>query len=43
LAQLAALSAVKRLVVDNEITQDWRSKLVAAGVNVIIAGPTDNG
>jgi len=43
LARLADLSEVQRLVVDNEITQDWRSKMVAAGVNVIIAGPTDNG
>jgi DeoR family fructose operon transcriptional repressor len=43
LARLAGLSEVQRLVVDNEITQDWRSKLVAAGVSVIIAGTTDNG
>jgi DeoR/GlpR family transcriptional regulator of sugar metabolism len=43
LARVAELPDVQRLVVDNEITQDWRSKLVAAGVNLIVAGPTDNG
>jgi DeoR/GlpR family transcriptional regulator of sugar metabolism len=43
LARVAELSEVQRLVVDNEITQDWRSKLIAAGVNVIVAGATDNG
>lgn len=43
LAHLAELGAVDRLVVDAEITEDWRSRLIAAGVKVSIAGQTDNG
>jgi hypothetical protein len=31
------------MVIDHGISEDWRSKLVAAGIDVIIAGPTDNG
>jgi len=31
------------MVVDNGITEDWRSKITAAGVQLVIAGPTDNG
>ncbi|MBX7166980.1 MAG: DeoR/GlpR family DNA-binding transcription regulator [Pirellulales bacterium] len=42
LAHLCELSAVTRLVVDNEITEDWRSRLLAAGVQVVVAGSTDN-
>ena len=42
LAHLAALGDIDTLVVDNEITEDWRSKLIAAGVTLIVAGPTDN-
>jgi hypothetical protein len=29
--------------VDHKITEDWRSRLTAAGVNLLIAGETDNG
>jgi DeoR/GlpR family transcriptional regulator of sugar metabolism len=43
LARLAPLGAAGRLVVDPEISEDWRSRLVAAGVQLVLAGPTDNG
>ncbi len=43
LAQLSDLSSAHRMVVDNQISEDWRSKLTAAGVSVVIAGATDNG
>ena len=43
LAKLCELGEIDSLVVDNEITQDWRSKWIAAGVNLHVAGPTDNG
>lgn len=43
LAHLCELGSIARVVVDNEITEDWRSKLTAAGVKLEIAGPTDNG
>ena len=42
LALLCELGAVDKLVVDNEITEDWRSKIIAAGVQLLVAGPTDN-
>ena len=42
LVHLCGLEAVENVVVDNDITEDWRSKLVAAGVNLLVAGPTDN-
>jgi len=29
-------------VVDHEISEDWRSKIIAAGVKLSIAGTTDN-
>ena len=43
LTHLCELGAVENLVVDNGITQDWRSKVLAAGVKLLVAGPTDNG
>jgi DeoR/GlpR family transcriptional regulator of sugar metabolism len=43
LAHLCDLGDVHRLVVDHEITEDWRSKVSAAGVKLLIAGATDNG
>lgn len=43
LSQLSGLSSAQRMVVDHEISEDWRSKLTAAGVSVVIAGATDNG
>lgn len=43
LALLSTLAEVQHLVVDHEITEDWRSKVVAAGVKLHIAGTTDNG
>jgi DeoR/GlpR family transcriptional regulator of sugar metabolism len=43
LAHMCSLDAVDHLVVDNEISSDWRSKLTAAGVKVLVAGATDNG
>lgn len=42
LSLLCELGAVTTMVVDNQITEDWRSKVIAAGVNLIIAGETDN-
>jgi DeoR/GlpR family transcriptional regulator of sugar metabolism len=43
LALMCELSAVNKLVVDNEISQDWRSIFTAAGIELHIAGATDNG
>lgn len=43
LALLSTLAEVQQLVVDHEITEDWRSKVVAAGVKLHVAGATDNG
>lgn len=42
LAHLCELGEIDVLVVDNEISEDWRSKIVAAGVRLVVAGPTDN-
>lgn len=42
LAHLCPLNAVNHLVVDREITEDWRSKIVVSGVNLLVAGQTDN-
>ncbi len=42
LARLCPLSDIGVLVVDNEITEDWRSKVIAAGVELVVAGETDN-
>ena len=33
---------IDRFVVDNEITEDWRSRILAAGVDLLVAGATDN-
>ncbi len=43
LSRLCDLSEPDRLVVDHEITEDWRSRLVAAGMKLLVAGATDNG
>ena len=43
LSHLCELGDVDRLVVDAEIGQDWRSKIVAAGVELMVAGESDNG
>jgi len=42
LVHLCGLEAVRNLVVDNGITEDWRSKLLAAGIKLLVAGPADN-
>jgi DeoR family fructose operon transcriptional repressor len=42
LAHLCDLSAIDILVVDNEISEDWRSKILSAGVKLVVTGPTDN-
>jgi DeoR/GlpR family transcriptional regulator of sugar metabolism len=42
LVRLCGLEAVGALVVDNGIAEDWRSKLLATGVELKVAGPTDN-
>jgi DeoR family fructose operon transcriptional repressor len=43
LTHLCPLDAIDILVVDNEISEDWRSKVTAAGVKLLVAGATDNG
>ena len=43
LARMCELQDVDRLVVDHEIGEDWRSRMLAAGIEVLIAGETDNG
>ena len=43
LAHLCPLGEVDRIVVDHEITEDWRSQISAAGVKLTLAGETDNG
>ena len=42
LVHLCDLEAIENLVVDNQISQDWRSKLLAHRVKLMVAGPTDN-
>jgi len=42
LTHLCGLGGVDCLVVDNGIPEDWRSKVLAAGVKLLVAGPTDN-
>jgi len=43
LTHLCRLEEVDHLVVDNGIDEDWRNKVTAAGVQLLIAGLTDNG
>ena len=43
LTHLCPLEDVDHLVVDSGISQDWRAKVAAAGVQLLIAGPTDGG
>ena len=43
LALLCELGEVSKVVVDNEITEDWRSRILASGTEVLVAGATDNG
>lgn len=43
LAHLCELNAVNYLVMDHELTEDWRSTISAAGVRLQLAGATDNG
>lgn len=42
LVHMCDLQAIDALVVDNEITEDWRSKIIAAGVQLHVASGTDN-
>jgi DeoR/GlpR family transcriptional regulator of sugar metabolism len=42
LSHLCDLGDIDVMVVDNEITEDWRSKMIAAGVRLIVASETDN-
>jgi DeoR family fructose operon transcriptional repressor len=39
LSLVGSLSDIDKLVVDNEISEDWRSRMLAAGVELIVAGP----
>jgi DeoR/GlpR family transcriptional regulator of sugar metabolism len=43
LARMCELKDVHRLVVDNDISEDWRSKMKSIGIELFIAGETDNG
>lgn len=43
LACVCKLNEVNAMVVDSDITEDWRSCIVAAGVELFVAGATDNG
>ena len=43
LARMCELKDVGKLVVDNEISEDWRSKIRAQGIDLYIAGEKDNG
>jgi DeoR/GlpR family transcriptional regulator of sugar metabolism len=40
LAHLCDLGDIDRLVVDSEITPGWRNRLVKAGVDLVVAGPS---
>jgi DeoR family transcriptional regulator, fructose operon transcriptional repressor len=42
LTHLCGLGDVQHLVVDHGITPEWRDKVLAAGVDLRIAGPADN-
>lgn len=42
LVHLCGLEEINHFVVDNDISEDWRSKLLAAGTNLLVAGSTDN-
>ena len=42
LARLCGLDEIDVVVVDNEISEDWRSQVIAAGVKLVVAGATDN-
>ena len=42
LALVCNLAEIDVMVVDHEISEDWRSRIAAAGVELKIAGPTDN-
>ncbi|MBN2473131.1 MAG: DeoR/GlpR transcriptional regulator [Pirellulales bacterium] len=42
LTHLCRLEDIDHLVVDHGITEDWRSKVAAAGVHLLVADPTDD-
>ncbi len=42
LAHVCELGDVKHLVMDNGISEDWRSKILACGVDLVVAGTNDN-
>ena len=43
LALMCQLDEIDVLVVDNQITDEWRKKIVDAGVRMVIAGENENG
>lgn len=43
LARLCSLNQIDIFVVDHEIPQDWRSKLIAAGLRLVVAGTSEMG
>jgi DeoR family transcriptional regulator, fructose operon transcriptional repressor len=42
LGHVCALGAVRCLIVDNQISDEWRNKVLAAGVELIVAGPNND-
>ena len=42
LAHVCQLGDFDKVVTDQEITEDWRSRIIASGVELIVAGTTDN-
>lgn len=43
LAKLCELDAMEYMVVDHHLSEDWRSRLIARGIRLKIAGQKDNG
>jgi len=43
LARMCELKDISKLVVDNEISENWRSKLRAHGIELFVAGEMENG
>ena len=43
LAHLCSLEDIDHLVVDDGVSEDWQTKVTAAGVHLSMAGPIDHG
>lgn len=42
LAHLSPLNSVQTLIVDDQLPEEWREKIVAAGVELLIASTSDS-